>query len=146
MKVDISVLGQRELEKALGNIVAKTQKTIVRGALRKEAKRARSRVASYITRKGLVRTGRMLAGYQNAKIASASRSRNLIRLGIVDPTRAELGIPANAKHYYPYALEYGKHGKGATPFIRPAIDNHKQKSFSDIGNDIGKGIERAASK
>lgn len=146
MRVDISILGQKELERALSGVVEKAQKTIVRGALRKEATKVRTRVAGYITRLGLIKTGRMLRGYQNAKIKSASKNKNFIRLGIADPTRAELGIPANAKGYYPYALEYGKHGIGATPFLRPAIDNHKDKSFSDIGNDIGKGITRAAMK
>jgi len=145
MKVDISVLGNAELERALGRIMDKTQKTIVRGSLRKEAKRMRGRVAANITRLGLIKTGNMLKGYANAKIANSGR-KNFIRLGLVDPTRAELGIPANAKGYYPYALEYGKHGVGATPFIRPAIDNHKTQSFAAIGSDIGKGIERAASK
>jgi len=142
MKIDISVLGNAELERALGGIVAKTQKTIVRGALRKEAKRVKTRVAGNIARLGLVKTGAMMKGYANAKIASAG-SKNFIRLGLVNPTRAELGIPADAKGYYPMALEYGKHGVGATPFIRPAVDNNKSQSFNDIGNDIGKGIERA---
>jgi hypothetical protein len=142
MKIDIRVLGNLQLEKALGGIVEKAQKTIVRGAMRKEAKRMRGRVVSNITRLGLIKSGRMLAGYANAKIASAG-SKNFIRLGLVNPTRAELGIPEDAEGYYPYALEYGKHGIGATPFIRPAIDNHKAQSFNDIGNDIGKGIERA---
>lgn len=143
MKVDIKVLGVPELEKQLGNIVEKTQKTIVKGALSKESKRVRSRIADAITRLGLIKTGKMLAAYAKAKIKNASKYKNFIRLGIENPTREELGISPDDKHYYPNALEYGKHGKGAIPFIRPTVDGNKEKSFADIASDIGKGIEKA---
>lgn len=145
MSVDISMLGNRELERKLQKLSNQVQKKVVRPALRKEAKRAKDRVVSNIQTKGLVKTGKMLSAFQGSKIKAASR-KNFIRLGIENPTRQALGISPDDKFYYPYAVEFGHPGASPKPFIRPAIDDHKTKSISDIGRDIGSGIEREGRK
>lgn len=143
--IDIRMFGDKELEKKLGRLADKKQISVVRSALRKEAKKSKDRIVSNISRLGLIDSGRMQAGYYSAKIKS-TRSRSLIRIGVENPGREFLGIPPGSKFYYPYAVEFGHPGAKPMPFIRPAIDEHRNKSFHDIGSDIGKGIVRAAKK
>jgi HK97 gp10 family phage protein len=144
MNVDISILGDKLLEKKLSGLADKGQRKVVRAAMRKAATRARKRIVQNIQREGLAKTGTMMQAFKKTKIKSASNNRNMIRIGPELPTRAALGIDADAKGYYPIALEYGYARRPATPFIRPAIDNHKDEEFKIIGRDIGKGIEREA--
>jgi HK97 gp10 family phage protein len=142
MNVDISILGDKDLERKLSRIADKGQRKVVRAAMRKAATRARKRIVQNIQREGLIDTGRMMQAFKKTKIASASNNRNMIRIGPRLPTRSELGIDADAKGYYPTALEFGYALRPATPFIRPAIDDHKDDEIKAIGSDIGKGIER----
>lgn len=143
--IDISMIGDKALQKTLNDLATKEAAKITRVALRKESYRARRRVADNIETEGLVDSGRMLAGYKSAKVKSAGR-RGLIRIGIENPTRDQLGISADDKHYYPYAVEFGHDNAPAHPFIRPAIDNHKDESYRKIGQDMADGIVRAARK
>lgn len=144
--VDIRAFGNLELEKKLDRVVDKAQKTIVKSALRKESNRAKKRIVANIVRLDLIDSGMMLAGYQSAKTKVARSGKNFIRLGVENPTREALGIAPDDPYYYPYAVEYGQVGADAYPFIRPAIDEHKDQSYKSIGDDIGKGIEREALK
>jgi HK97 gp10 family phage protein len=144
--VDIRAFGNRELEKKLGNVVDKAQKTIVKSALRKESNRVKKRIVANIARMDLIESGTLLAGYQSAKTKIARSGKNFIRLGVENPTREALGIAPDDPYYYPYAVEYGHVGAEEKPFIRPAIDEHKAQSYKSIGDDIGKGIEREALK
>lgn len=143
--VDIRVFGNKELDRKLGKIADKTQKTIVRGALRKEAKKTQARIASNIQRLDLIDSGMMLQAFQATKIKSAAR-KGFIRVGPELPSREALGIDPGDKYYYPYAVEFGHVGADAKPFIRPAVDENKDESLRSIGTDIGKGIERQARK
>ena len=140
MSIDLEILGAPELQRAFNRIVDKTQKSIVRSALRKEAKRAKQRVVDNIRRFDLIDTGIMVAAFEGVKIKSAG-NRRLIRIGPETPTRAALQIAPDDKHYYPYALEYGGYS-----FIRPAVDEHKRESYRILAIDIGTGIERAAKR
>lgn len=144
--IDIRAFGNKELERQLGKIVDRTQKTIVSGALRKEARRVKKRIVANIVARGLVDTGTMLAAYEGASIRSGGGNRRFIRLGVENPTRAELGIQADDPYYYPYAVEFGHRLAEPKPFIRPAVQDHKAESFRAIGQDIGAGIIRAAAR
>lgn len=145
MAVDISITGVPELQRALRMLADKTQKRIVSHALTKESKRTKQRVVENIVRLGLIDSGNLLSAFESAAIRSANK-KSLIVKGIAIPTRAQLGISPNDPYFYPYAVEYGHKGAIPHPYIRPAIDNHKQQSIADIAQDIGSGIERAAKK
>jgi len=144
--IDIRAFGDKDLERQLGRIVDRTQKTIVAGALRKESNRVKKRIVANIVTMGLVDEGIMLASFQSAKTKRARSGKNFIRLGVENPTRAALGIRADDPYYYPYAVEFGHAGAEPKPFIRPAVDQHRPESFRAIGADIGAGIIRAAGK
>lgn len=145
-KIDIRALGFPELEAQLSSIVDKAQKSIVATALRKESFRTRRRIVANILSQGLVRSGTMLKGYQAAKVRRTRAGRGLIRLGVENPTRDVLNIGPRDKFYYPYAVEFGHSGARPKPFIRPAVDEHKDASYKAIGNDIGIGIIRQAKR
>ncbi len=152
--IDISILGDKELEKklaALGSEAA--QKKAVRPALRKSIKRIRTRVIQHLS--GLPvqpQTGRLLVGMASVKPQSLRRSRGTLGVVLPFPSREQLGIDPKDKYFYPAAVEYG-HVRGAGksaapphPFIRPAVDNNSERELSLIAADIGKGIIKQAMK
>lgn len=141
--IDIRAFGDKELERQLGRIVDRTQKTIVAGALRKEATRVKDRIVRNIVMLGLFKTGNLVRGYSVARIRSAGGGKRFIRVGVENPDRASLDIAADDPYYYPYAVEFGHRGAEPKPFIRPAVDHHKPEAMRRIGQDIGKGIGRA---
>lgn len=144
--VDISVLGDKELEKRLRRLEGKTQRKVVRQALRKSAKRIKTHVDTNLS--GLkvnVLTGALREAFRNTPIKGATR-RGVIRVGIPFPERELLGIAPSDPHYYPTAVEYGHGNVPPHPYLRPAVDEHKALEFTVIGRDIGKGIEREASR
>ena len=96
-------------------------------------------------------TGRWLAATVAAKVHALKRSRVRMGYGIDMPTRAELGLDPTDKGYYPAHVEYGYIRKdgvqvpGKYP-IRSAVNDHAAAELKEIGEDIGKGIEKQARK
>lgn len=146
MAIDIRAIGFDHLEKKLHKLADKTQKKIVTAALRKEGTRVKRRIIANIKGKDLIKTGTMLTAFKGAKVKTDRSNSKFIRAGVENPTRAALGIDPKDPYYYPYAVEYGGGQGEPIPFIRPAVDEHKAQSLRDIGQDIGKGIEREAMK
>lgn len=146
MAIDIRAIGFDHLEKKLHKLVDKTQKKIVSGALRKESTRTKRRIVANIKGQDLIKTGNMLTAFKGAKVKTAKGSRNFIRIGVENPTRDALGIAPDDPYYYPYSVEFGHGSVEPKPFIRPAVDENKTQSLYEIGQDIGKGIEREAMK
>ena len=145
MRIDIRLTGDKELERKLHNLEEKTEKKIVRGAIRKAAVQAKNQIVQNIVGAGLVDSGVMLAAYKAAKIKSAGKP-GLIRYGPENPPREALGIHAQDPYYYPYAVEFGHGNVRPHPFIRPAIDNHKNQIRAAIAQDIATGIMKEALK
>ncbi len=144
MAIDISVLGDKELQKRLSRISDKMQKKIVRTAIRNSAKRAKDRIVANIQKQGLIDTGGMLKAFRSAPIRQSSRNpRKLVRIGVAFPDRADLGIDPDEKVYYPTAVEFGHGGVPAYPFIRPAIDENKEQEHAQIAADIRTGLASA---
>lgn len=147
MSINISMLGDKELEKKLTRLADKAQKKIVRKPIRDASKRAKKRIINNIHKENLIDKGNLLAAFSKAKIRSASSNpRKLIRIGVEMPDRSALGISDSAKGYYPTVLEYGSENSKARPYIRPAIDEHINKERIIIGKQIGTGIENEFKK
>jgi predicted DNA-binding protein (UPF0278 family) len=136
---DITILGNKEIERAFKRLPEKEAPKVLRKACRASVKRLKPLIAAATP----VDTGRLKAGMLRAKVRSAAKKRGEIYIGLQMPTREELNIPANAKGYYPYALEYGsKDGKRpARPFIRPTVNANTEAEQRRIGHDLGKHIE-----
>lgn len=153
--IDISILGDKALERSLSQLHDRIQRKVVRQAMRKSMKRANGYVVQNLS--GIPvspDTGRWLMAQSGQKPVVDGRSRTKIRLGVPYPTREQLGIPAGDKYFYPSAIEYGtvksgstRKGRGPLPAFAPvrrAINENTAKEHRLIGNEIGKGIEREA--
>ena len=142
--IDISVIGDKELVKMFERVEAKVGRKFAATAMRNSAKRLRPKIAANTP----VDTGKLKAGMARAKVRSASKKRDQIRIGLAMPTRAELGIPADAEGYYPYVLEYGTSDGRIPPrrFIRGTVDANKDVEWAAIGKEIGAAIEKEARK
>ena len=147
IRVDVSAIGDDELEMALRRLEGKDQRKVVVKALRAGAKNTARAIKSRLP----VDSGDL----KSAKIKprAMKRSRRRIGLWIGLPTREELGIAADAKWYYPAAVEYGYTRKARAPvtvppkpFLRPAFDESESRSFQLIKDEIGAGVERLWSK
>lgn len=126
--IDIRVFGDKELDRALGRLERRTQRKYVSRMFRIHLKTIRQRIVGFLSGDPVEpQTGTLRAAMQGAKTRAASRRpRSLIRLGLVWPTRAELGIAPDAKGFYPAVLEYGREGVPPKPFMRPSIDNFRR--------------------
>lgn len=146
-EVSIAFLGDKDLQRQLNRLEKRSATKVVTQALRASAKRTKTRLIQNLSGDPVgVRTGELRRAFQGAKIRAGKRRRGLIRLGIVVPSRDELGISASDPHFYPYAVEYGHGAVQARPYIRPAVDEHYDAEIAAIGRDIGKRITKAARK
>lgn len=161
MEIDLTLIGDKELMRKLNRLIDRAPKRVVNTAMRASAKRLRPKIAAATPVRG--EAGAWFTGRQekaggtlkramaNAKIL-VLRRRNQIGVAIHMPTRAVLGIPADAKGYYPVSIEYGfmhwASGQDipARSYIRNTVDSNAASEHAQIGRDIGKGIEREAKK
>lgn len=142
--IRITVGGDKELARLLGQLPDKMQKNIAQRAIRRSAERVRGYAVANIMKQGLILTGNMLNAFQTAPIRSSSKTpKKLIRIGMVFPERVSLGIGKHDKFYYPTVLEYGSPTAPAYPFARPAVDENYSREVGAIASDIGRGLDRA---
>lgn len=127
--VDISGLGDKRISAKLGALDLKVQKKIVRKALRKAARpilaEARARVA--------VDTGKLRDGLS---IKAVRARRGVFGVQVVTPRRVDLGIPADAKGFYPAVLEYGSENHPPRPYLRPALDANREKAVDTVADFV----------
>lgn len=131
---DISILGDKDLDRKFAQATAKLQKKVLRPAMRKGA-----RPILQDAKVGApVRLGRMK---KTLKIRAMKRSRNRIGVMIQTGTRAQLGIDANDPYYYPMAVETGTRRMAARPFMRPALKKNKAKTMGILSREIRRGLQ-----
>ena len=143
---DISVLGDKQLEKALAALHPRLQKKVGRQAIKASAKRAKAKAIAFIP----VDTGRYRAAMEASPVKSLGRSRVFIGWGPDLPERHLLGLSTKNKDpetgkrigYYPAFVEYGTRTMRAQAPIRRATNMIMKTEQRQIGVDIGKGIKR----
>lgn len=137
---DIRLVGDKELQRAFKRLEVQMQRRIVRAGMRAAARKARDYVVANLSGRLVdVITGRTLAAFRRMRIRQRSR-RGLVLLGLELPSRAELGIDASAKHYYPAALEYGHGSVAPRSFVRKAVDEHEVELRSIIAATLRRRI------
>lgn len=129
--IDITMFGDKELQRKLDRLPSKLQKRVVKGA----AKKAAEPILAAAKARAPVRTGR----HRDSMKITTKSGRKEIGAQIVTGTRKQLKIPADAKGYYPAAQEFGPH-----PHIRPALDAQRGAAIRIFGRELGPGIEREA--
>ncbi len=150
--IDISILGDKALERGLSQLHGRIQRKVVRQSLRKSAKRLNAAIVQNLSGIPVAPdSGRWLTAQKAQKPISGKRSRRGVRIEVGYPSREALGIAAKDKYYYPAAIEYGttktRKGRGPLPAfapIRRAVNEHTKTEHRLIGLEIGQGIEREA--
>lgn len=150
--IDISVLGDKQLERDLARFVPSAQKGILRKVLRASGKRQKARLVANLSG-GVVKpeSGRWLRATIAEPVRAIQRTRLRIGVAFSMPTRQQLGIDPKDKSFYPAAIEYGytkKNGDrvAAKRPIRRAVDDHAKEETAILARELGQGIERAAAK
>lgn len=136
--VDVSQLGDKRVSAKLARLDIKVQKKIVRQALRKAAApilaTAKARVA--------VDTGALRDGLT---IRAVKAKKGVFGIQVATPRRAELGIPADAKGFYPAVLEYGSVDHPPKPYLRPALEQNRDRALATVADFVRDEIEALAS-
>lgn len=135
--IDISGLGDARLQARLKQLDAKVQRKVVRQALRAGAKVVLAATKALVP----VDTGALKSGL---KLRALKSRRGTFGIQVQTPTRAQLGIPSDAKGYYPAVLEYGAEGHPAKPYLRPALEQARTAATTTIRTAIAQGVEDAA--
>lgn len=126
------MLGDKQLQKDLKNLDIKLQRKIVRSSISKAMLPVRNKAKQLVP----VDSGALRDSIKrkNKTRRGVSRSR------IVTGTKFELGIPADAKGYYPAAIEYGTRDQPARSFLRRALTDLKSSVLRNTGKFIHEGI------
>jgi pilus assembly protein TadC len=127
--LDIKMLGEKELQARLKKIELKMQRKIVKGAMMKAARPVLALAKILVP----VKTGRLR---DSLRIRTLTGVRGAIGAKVETGTRQQLGIPADAKYFYPVVVEY-KHQS----FLRRAVDDDRELIMSIIAREIRAGIE-----
>lgn len=137
---DISLIGDKELEKMFRELPLVVEKRVIRKAQTKAMRVIQRSVLSRVP----VLTGTLKRGIKSR--ALKSRRRGIIGRVLSLPDRASLGVGANTKVFYPAAVEYGREGVPAIPFLRGGFDAAEEEAFNILKREIGAGIVEAAKK
>lgn len=138
--IDISMLGDKKLQRDLNRLGVKIGKKILRQAMRAEQKTT----ASLIKQKAPVDTG---AHRDHIRVAAAKgQRRGYFGITIRTGTREELGIPQSDRGYYPIVLERGGKKKTgqvilARPHMGPAFDSRREAASRNVAEFIRRAVD-----
>jgi len=138
--IDISVLGDKKLQKQLKNIELKMQKKIVKKALRMGTKVVLARAKALVPVSLGNTQGKHLR--DTLKIKAFSK-KGVFGSTVITGTREQLGIDANDRWYYPAHVELGTKKMSPRPYLRPALRNNVEKIKRIVGVEIKRGINQA---
>ena len=134
--IDLKSFGLEAAQQAFDKLPLKVQKKVVRPVLRETIKRAQALVVAAVP----VGAGNLKREMGRVKVTTDKAKRGAVRFVVPMPDRASLGIPHDAKGYYPAAIEYRPGGS----YIRATIDHHSDALNKMMAIGIAKGIERQA--
>lgn len=137
--VDIKISGFPDLNKTLKKLNEKTQTRLIKAALKKGA----NIILDAAKQNTPSKTG---ANHMHLKIKTIRKKKSSTNIGftIQTGTREELDI--KSKGYYPFSLEYGTQDMEAQPYLRPALEDNRDKAIQVVGKSLEKGIARALRK
>ena len=136
--IDIKVTGDRETQMALDSLTRAVGTRIVIEALDV----AGQPVLAAARQKAPALTGKLKRTLGLYKL----KTRKKIGVRVSTGTREELGIAADDPYYYPMAVEVGTAKAPAHPYLRPALDENRQRCIDIAAYEIRKGVEAAVIK
>ena len=136
--IDIKVTGDRETQMALNSLSRAMGNKIVIAALEVAGKpvlaSARSKAPTLTT------------ALKKSLHIEPVKTRKKIGIRIATGRRDELPIWADDPYYYPMAVEVGTANMPAHPYMRPALDENRQRCIDIAAYEIRKGVEAAVIK
>lgn len=141
---DISMLGDKALERKLRRLADKVQVKVVGSALGKSRTRTKRAILATMD-SGFFKepTGELRESFKKTKLKSSKR-RGVIRRSIAQPETAEEAIKMNSVEYGHTTPQGGF--VQPKPFIRSTVNAIEDEELRRIGKDIGSGIEQAAKR
>ncbi len=132
---DISVLGDKKLQKKLDKmdkkLRSKTMKASMKTAMEPVKELAKQRAPRD---RGLLQRSIRIGTKMNRKGVSA-----MVRTG----TRRQLKIDPSDKFYYPAAIEYGSRFMPARSFLRSALSTRREKVLNIFGRELTNNLVKA---
>lgn len=132
------VEGFKELEAALRRLPEDIAGKVLRQALRKSVQTMAEEARAKAPRSD--RPG------PRGHMADSIAVRNLKGVEGDADIEVHLSIGPDTNHFYGLFAEFGTVHQPARPFMRPAFDENAEKTLTQLSNELGKGIERAARK
>jgi len=134
---NVSITGDKELLKALGQLKVTVENRIMRKALRAGAKPVRADArANAPFDSGLLK--------KNIKTRSYKGRKDNIAVYVGTGTRQEMGI--EGKWYYPAHVELGHKGVSGVPFLRNALKRNTATVMTIVRKETWDGIRKEAQK
>ena len=131
---DISVLGDKKLQKKLSDLDKKVGSKVMKDAMRQSmstVKDLAKQRAPVVT--GMLRKSIRIGVKSNRKGVSA-----MVRTG----TRKQLKISPDNPFYYPAAHEYGTRYMPARSFLRSSLGDRKNMVLSSLSGNIRRILEK----
>lgn len=131
---DISVIGDKKLQKKLDKLDKKLQKKAIREAM----KDAMEPVKALAKQRAPQDKGLLVRSIRIGMKTSRKGISAMVRTG----TRKQLKIPADSKYYYPAALEYGSRYIKQQSFLRSSLGSKKETVLSKFSRNLRGILER----
>ncbi len=136
---DISVVGDKRLQRRMRGLTPKIQGKVLRPALRKTAKVALAPIKAAAPR----RTGALAKGLKvRAVKGKRSRGGRRVGVGIHTPPRDKLGISPDDPYYYPAAIELGTEKLAGTAFMRGPFRSLRDRMLRVLRVELWRGIKK----
>lgn len=134
--LDLRLIGNKRLEKKLANLERKIGKKVMRDS----AIEAMEPVKDLAKARCPVDTGRLK---NSIKVVAYSGDRGRIQSAQVRTgTRKQLRIKANAKYYYPAAIEYGTRKRAARSFLRSALGDLRTSVIKNLSVNVARRLKK----
>jgi HK97 gp10 family phage protein len=129
--IDISILGDKKLQKKLNKLIDKDAKKIVVQSVRTGANIVKERAQS-LAPQG--KTGRLKSGLR----LRTSTRRNRLAVFIQTKKRSHFNIAANSKFFYPAIVEFGapRSNIPANSYLRRAMEERRERALTVIRRNI----------
>lgn len=140
--VDISMLGDKKLQRKLKKIEIQAQRKYVRAGMRKGMTPVKNKAKTLAP----IDRGRLR---NSIKIRSKSKG-GISTVRVTTGTRKDLGIPGYVRWFYPAAIEYGYRKNGryypARSFMRKALSDLRHTVIKKTGEHIDSLLQKHGSK
>lgn len=150
VKVEIHLTNYPALNKAFRRLEGSMQQKVVKKAAKKAMAPVLTAAKAYAPRDQRPNSEPHLANLLKIKSYTETTRKwgRVIGARVVTPTRAALGIPANAKGYYPISQEYGWTTRGGrhvagSGYMRAALDSRGDQALAVFRREVARAVRKA---